>query len=1543
MENQEAIRQCPGTPEPQPERGGENVSFQDPGGGSSKDSGSSPRISLAPSPGGGRSLFGRRRSSSEGSLNSSHGKAARWSSRSPRSRPSEWPGSRRSRSSSPCQRAGRSNPRGSSPSHWAGRPTGKTTPERGHEKAAKEISNPISGSRDASLFSIHSFGRTDTCGNATSPTTSRTLCDSTPSQVRRTSPARAKFGDAERPDGRKGQVAAGASHESQGGSNRRGRGSGKSSRGSGGRSGTRRSESGGSIHSGRRGRSSGKTRTATENPSRSVAGEGTQPGGEDVSAEDQDVGSKQEAVETARTGGRDSSPTPRILDLAERISAPGGQGGAVQIPSSTHPSSGKRLARDQGEGPRGGTVSPDGPAGGHSASSAQDPRKPTSEKTSIQDSPGPSTVRGRGKGEDPGFERACRRVVSIGERRGREGTSKRSPSPPGHGERQDERGEGGRGRRSARRDHSPERRKDPKKRRVEAQGRISTSSSGRISTHATGSKTGGGQDEDRTPEPEDKRKVVARGRAKNDRRTGRQISPIRGPGDLQHPMESTLRARSDLPHPPRHHGKATTSWGRSSILDPPPGPPKRSYKARVSLRPQSRPVPPRISEVRAHTGERTKARDVRDDVQRGRTKADEGQRGEHLEYRPPRRTGESRSAGYSSRPRGDHGRQHQRADDGLPGEDGDVRRERPEEVPDHSALVQGDVLEALPHASDKDERKDKNNNHERVKDAVDRSSGYYDQFANRRGDSTRSRGSSFNPATECRCVAARTGDRRKASKIKEHELRYDKVRPKRGGGPVIPDLPGAPSWRMEEDIFPRVGTEDPHPLMGEGDPVQALKEGKSTKGRLETNDWEKVTREFHHNWPRDLLPKEHPLERHFGIPATPPNFLKGPAVWGYATAYQKATQEFCFLHSLPEHPHVEEGREEKLVHIISEKDKIRATILFRKAMEVNEVISLDTERELGGERVELVIIMLETGFFLIYYMKYFNWDVRHALGFWILQRLEGYGARRVVVAGQDVRNDLEKLGIWVAHPLEIGPLVSRWYRRGNVRNFYSPTERIGLKTVAYLIHGETHLVVHPGSKKGIHKERKDALNRYLTDICRDRKRENPDGSVEHWTELIMSRNMLKMYRWRYPLRNYQLIYLGTDGGIVHGILNVEVLLLYLTEGYNDWDRLRLMQHVIQEGEKLYERPGSLRFEDEHEWDEEPGLPAEGGRLPADSSTAERSNPVMGEGDPEVEEEVAESSEEDEPANCSEREEFVRTAIKKHKSGSGRSDISLAKYHARKYQSVRQRKDHLRKWAKKAGMYRGGSLNLIANSKGNDEKRCRTCGVSSLVERCDCRWSGVRCYYPLCGKRDHQIGVCPVLHGGCQDCSLRGHLTGDCAPGAKRKRKLLAIFFHWRMFGRLTMLFPVVLAVGPYVFRSPQDTAEAKKIPALHWDVLEDLEGRLTTDGTVRPEVREQIRALEEARLEEARAAGRALGRGRRRKEARRRHGLPSKPKRAKRTRVGRSELPWGEEMERRREAQEAEERRRQEIKDRIEAWAAAPSPEKDDEPNLAAQFPRYEG
>lgn len=54
------------------------------------------------------------------------------------------------------------------------------------------------------------------------------------------------------------------------------------------------------------------------------------------------------------------------------------------------------------------------------------------------------------------------------------------------------------------------------------------------------------------------------------------------------------------------------------------------------------------------------------------------------------------------------------------------------------------------------------------KDALDRSSGYYEQFASRRGDSMRPKESLFNPATECKCVAARTGDRRKPTKIKDH-------------------------------------------------------------------------------------------------------------------------------------------------------------------------------------------------------------------------------------------------------------------------------------------------------------------------------------------------------------------------------------------------------------------------------------------------------------------------------------------------------------------------------------------------------------------------------------------------------------------------------------------------------------------------------------------------------------------------------------------------------------------------------------------------------
>ncbi len=52
-------------------------------------------------------------------------------------------------------------------------------------------------------------------------------------------------------------------------------------------------------------------------------------------------------------------------------------------------------------------------------------------------------------------------------------------------------------------------------------------------------------------------------------------------------------------------------------------------------------------------------------------------------------------------------------------------------------------------------------------------------------------------------------------------------------------------------------------------------------------------------------------------------------------------------------------------------------------------------------------------------------------------------------------------------------------------------------------------------------------------------------------------------------------------------LNLEVLLLYLTQGYNDWEMLRLMQEVIHQGERLHEFPDALRLEDDQVWDENP--------------------------------------------------------------------------------------------------------------------------------------------------------------------------------------------------------------------------------------------------------------------------------------------------------------------------------------------------------------------
>ncbi len=125
---------------------------------------------------------------------------------------------------------------------------------------------------------------------------------------------------------------------------------------------------------------------------------------------------------------------------------------------------------------------------------------------------------------------------------------------------------------------------------------------------------------------------------------------------------------------------------------------------------------------------------------------------------------------------------------------------------------------------------------------------------------------------------------------------------------------------------------------------------------------------------------------------------------------------------------------------------------------------------------------------------------------------------------------------------------------------------------------------------------------------------------------------------RHPLRNYQVVYSGADGEVVHIILNVETLLLYLTQRYNDWDRLRFMQEVIQQEERLHEHPVALWFEDKREWVEEPGPPVGGKEMDpsAESFGPLRSNPTLGQGDPETEEEVEDSLEEDEPTSCSER-------------------------------------------------------------------------------------------------------------------------------------------------------------------------------------------------------------------------------------------------------------------------------------------------------------------
>ncbi len=176
-------------------------------------------------------------------------------------------------------------------------------------------------------------------------------------------------------------------------------------------------------------------------------------------------------------------------------------------------------------------------------------------------------------------------------------------------------------------------------------------------------------------------------------------------------------------------------------------------------------------------------------------------------------------------------------------------------------MVSGNVLERDLGTSSKGNN-DRNNN-TNDKDMVDRSSGYYDQFTIKRGASM-NRMDEYNPATECRCIATRTGDKRCHTKIKEWENQCWRIRAKKGPGPAILDLPGPPVWRTsekEEDLFPRTdGTGGSRPYLGQEQPGKTPMEGGTSGGRLEPEDWRKVTATFDHNWPRKLLPKMHPLD-----------------------------------------------------------------------------------------------------------------------------------------------------------------------------------------------------------------------------------------------------------------------------------------------------------------------------------------------------------------------------------------------------------------------------------------------------------------------------------------------------------------------------------------------------------------------------------------------------------------------------------------------------------------------------------------------------------
>ncbi len=136
------------------------------------------------------------------------------------------------------------------------------------------------------------------------------------------------------------------------------------------------------------------------------------------------------------------------------------------------------------------------------------------------------------------------------------------------------------------------------------------------------------------------------------------------------------------------------------------------------------------------------------------------------------------------------------------------------------------------------------------------------------------------------------------------------------------------------------------------------------------------------------------------------------------------------------------------------------------------------------------------------------------------------------------------------------------------------------------------------------------------------------------------------------------------------------------------------------------------------------------------------------------------------------------------------------------------------------------------------------------------------------------------------------MTGECRPGRRRKERLLTIFFrHRRMYGRLTVLFSENLAIGPYVFRGPEDATEAMVLREIRWDSLEALEENFTINGWARPEAVQWSKEERDRLLAEALTMWQESRRSknRKRRDRRKRVGVKAKTDQTEnRTRM----LPW---------------------------------------------------